>query len=78
MANIKDYADIPTEELREILRRDLDGDAELDLEKLLEISRLLALREPSRHTPEEAWTQFCEHYLPEVLNDPEDEKIPES
>ena len=74
---LNDHA-MSTEELREILRRDLDRELELGVDALMEISTILAAREPVSHTPAQAWEQFCKHYLPEVLNEPKDKKIPES
>ena len=78
MRSERNYEEMSTEELHEILRQDIDGEVELPIDTFLEICTIAAARTPAPHTPEEAWAQFCKYYLPEVLNEPEDEKIPES
>lgn len=64
-----DYEAMATEQLRELLRRDCDGEITLDTDTILTICGILVRRGPRRRTAEEAWESFCRHYLPEIQND---------
>ena len=68
MAN---YDEMTTEQLQELLRQDFDDTNPLPLDSVLEICKLLTHRIPPRRSAEEAWEEFCKHYLPEVENNEE-------
>ena len=65
------YDSMTTEELQEILRKHAHGklETELDTQELFEIMEVLSVRRQQTNpqafrSDEEAFTEFCEHYIP--------------
>ena len=60
----EDYEKMSDEQLRQIIRQDLEGEAEHPVETILMICDIYTRRHPHKKDAQTAFREFMEHYYP--------------